>query len=320
MRRRVVPALLLLGLVAWAFVLSRRDHDDRRADVAASTGTGPVTTTDATVAPATSPPDGDGNGDDNGEGQRATVRHVDDGDSFSAVLDAGPDAGPEVEVRMLGINAPERGECLADEARQALIDRLGRGPIRLEPDVTDQDRYGRLLRYVVADGTLVEVDLAAQGLALATSTPPDTARQSKIDEAQARARAAGLGLWNPNACGPAASTAVRITRVEADPPGRDDQHLDDEDAVIANTGDGDIDGDVDLTGWKLRDDSTSNRFAFPAGFTLAPGREVTVHAGPGDPTADDLYWDRGQPVWDNDRDLALLLDPHGNVVSALDVP
>ncbi|HEV7758021.1 MAG TPA: hypothetical protein VGO78_03495, partial [Acidimicrobiales bacterium] len=146
MRRRVVPAVLLLGLVAWAFVLSQRDHDDDRADVAASTGTGPATTgRPGTTAPsATSPPDGDGNGD----GQVATVRHVDDGDSFSAVLDS----GPEVEVRMLGINAPERGECLADQARQALTDRLGRGPIVLEPDVTDQDRYGRLLRYVVAQG------------------------------------------------------------------------------------------------------------------------------------------------------------------------
>jgi micrococcal nuclease len=314
-RRRVVPALLLFGLVAWAFVLSRRDHDDRPADVAASTGTGPVTTVDATTAPATSPP----HGNDNGEGDRndevATVRHVDDGDSFSAELDS----GREVEVRMLGINAPERGECLADEARRALTDRLGRGPIVLEPDVTDQDRYGRLLRYVVAGGDLVELDQVGQGLALATSTPPDTAHQPKIDEAQARARAAGLGLWNPNACGPAASTAVRITRVEEDPPGRDDQHLDDEYAVIANTGDA-ADAAVDLTGWKLRDDSTSNRFAFPAGFTLAPGAEVTVHSGGGDATAGDLYWDRGQPVWDNDRDLALLLDPHGNVVSALDVP
>ncbi|HEV7761607.1 MAG TPA: lamin tail domain-containing protein, partial [Acidimicrobiales bacterium] len=133
---------------------------------------------------------------------------------------------------------------------------------------------------------------------------------------QARARAAGLGVWDPNACGPAASTAVRITSVAEDPPGRDDQHLDDEYAVITNTGD----AAVDLTGWKLRDDSTSNRFAFPSGFGLAPGGEVTVHVGPGKATADDLYWDRGQPVWDNDRDLALLLDPHGNIVSALDVP
>jgi len=109
---------------------------------------------------------------------------------------------------------------------------------------------------------------------------------------------------------------VRITSVAEDPPGRDDQHLDDEYAVITNTGD----AAVDLTGWKLRDDSTSNRFAFPSGFGLAPEREVTVHVGGGKATADDLYWDRGQPVWDNDRDLALLLDPHGNIVSALDVP
>jgi endonuclease YncB( thermonuclease family) len=304
-RRRILTVVLLAGLVAWAFLLHQRDRRNDDADVAVSDGTAPPTTAPAsgsTPGPGSTP----GNGDE------ATVRRVEDGDSFVAVLGS----GREVDVRMLGINAPERGECLADEARRALTDRLGAGPVVLEPDVTDRDRFGRLLRYVVAGGTLVELDLVGQGLALATSTPPDTAHQPKIDDAQARARAAGVGLWNRDACGPAASTALRITRVDEDPPGRDEQHLDDELAVIANTGA----APVDMTGWRLRDDSTSNRYAFPDGFTLAAGAQVVVHVGAGGDTATGLHWDRGQPVWDNDRDLALLLDPHGNIVSALDVP
>ena len=40
-----------------------------------------------------------------------------DGDSFLAIVDGG-----EEEVRLIGINAPERGECLADDARQALVE------------------------------------------------------------------------------------------------------------------------------------------------------------------------------------------------------
>ena len=295
---RVIAAVLLIGLLGWAFVLGereRRNRDGRGDDgvEAGDTGTG------------------------TGGGERvAAVRRVADGDSFVAVLDDGTDgAGAEVEVRLIGINAPERGECLADRARQVLAERLGSGPLTLERDVTDRDRYDRLLRYAVARGRLVEIDLVAHGLALATSTPPDTARQPEIDAAQVGARVAGLGIWNPGACGPAASLALQIVHVQADPPGRDDDNLNDEEAVVRNTGP----MPVDMTGWRLRDDSSANRFAFPDGYVLGPGAEVAVHVGPGDDTATDLHWGHRSPVWDNDRDLALLLDPSGNTVSAFDV-
>jgi len=50
---------------------------------------------------------------------------------------------------------------------------------------------------------------------------------------------------------------------------------------------------VNLTGWTITDEGMRNIYTFPI-FTLAPEANVTVHSGPGNDTATDLYW-AGQP-------------------------
>jgi hypothetical protein len=90
-----------------------------------------------------------------------------------------------------------------------------------------------------------------------------------------------------------------------DPPGPDDETLDQEMVVLANRG-GAL---VDLEGWILRDESSRHRYIFPAGATLGPGRALQVRS-------DDPRWaPGGEPVWNNDGDMALLQDRHGNVLS-----
>jgi micrococcal nuclease len=262
---------------------------------------------DATVETET----GDTSETTEGQGDMATAKRVHDGDSFLVRLDT----GEEVDVRLIGINAPDQFECLHHEARRTLAGYLGDGAFSLESDVTDRDRFGRLLRYVRSGDVLVNVAMVEQGLALLTSSGDDVAHLAELQAAQARARAAGLGVWRPDACGPPAATTVRITHVESDPPGRDDQNVNGEYAVISNGGD----MPVDMTKWKLRDNSTQNRFWFPDGFVLGPGRQVTVHVGSGDDTGDTLFWGRRYPVWDNAGDVAILLDPKGNFVSIVDI-
>jgi micrococcal nuclease len=239
------------------------------------------------------------------------VLDVSDGDSF--VVERAD--GNEADVRLLGINTPERNECLADEARQALTDLLERGDVVLERDVSDRDRFGRLLRYAYAGDTFVNQELVAQGLALAARFPPDLAHQPELEAAQGLAQGAGVGQWNPNACGRADSTDVVIVRTEGDPPGPDNIELNGEYVVIANTGD----EPVDLTGWVMRDSSSQNRFMFPDGFTIEPGAEVTIRTGSGPATDDTLHWNLDHPVWDNDGDTAFLVDSNGNVVSFADI-
>ena len=74
---------------------------------------------------------------------------------------------------------------------------------------------------------------------------------------------------------------------------------------------------VNLTDWTIADEGTRNTYTFPL-FTLDAGGSVTLHTGPGNDTATDLYWGRKSPVWNNDGDIATLSDPGGGVVSTME--
>ena len=69
-------------------------------------------------------------------------------------------------VRLVGIDAPEKGTCGADEATTALSEMVLGQEVTLEPSDEDRDRYGRLLRYVVVNGEDAGGELLAQGLAI----------------------------------------------------------------------------------------------------------------------------------------------------------
>ncbi len=238
-------------------------------------------------------------------GTAATVLEVFDGDTLLVSLE-----GAEEEVRLLGINAPERDECFGDQARAALADLLAAGPLQLDIQ-EERDQYGRLLAYAYAGDTFVNVSLVAAGFTLAMHE--DHPRLAEILEAGERAFAGGLGLWAAGACGPPAPAAVTLADLEPNPPGPDEDDLNGERALLQNQGG----RGADLTGWVLRDESSANRYHFPAGTLLAPGGQVAVHTGCGGDTPGDLYWCHDGPVWNNGGDTALLLDPQGNVAGRL---
>ena len=66
----------------------------------------------------------------------------------------------------------------------------------LERDVSELDRFGRLLRYAwLPDGRLVNEVLVAEGLAVVDTFPPDVKYVDRFLAAQSSAREAGLGQW-----------------------------------------------------------------------------------------------------------------------------
>lgn len=228
------------------------------------------------------------------------VVRVLDGDSL--LVDLG---GSETEVRLLGINAPERDECFDAEAKARATDLAG-DAVRLTGD--DTDRFGRLLRYAyTTDGLLINEKLVADGMALALST--DHALRREFKAAEAEAFGARTGRWQPDACGPASSLAIEIAGLEPDAPGDDARNPNGEWVEIVNRGD----TGADLTGWAMQDESSSHRFEFPDGFTLAPDAAVRIFSGCGDARAAELFWCDDDPVWSNRGDTAYLLDPAGNV-------
>ncbi|MDH4119888.1 MAG: lamin tail domain-containing protein [Acidimicrobiia bacterium] len=265
------------------------------------TGVGPVEVPlEAPVTPVTDPFDRTGL-----ELVDVIVVRADDGDSLRVLLE-----GTEERVRLLGINAPEKDECLGDESRQNL-DAMVSGDVVLGLEPDSRDQFGRLLAHVFVDDLYVNEAQVSDGLAIVLSDA-NTA-QDRLVAAQERAERSATGLWSAEACGGGDLVdGVEIVRIEANPQGPDEEAMDRELVEIANRG---TDA-VDLSGFVLRDESTANRFVFPTGSVVPAGETITVASGC-DPTAADFAWCADDPVWNNGGDSALLLDPAGRVVDHL---
>ena len=118
------------------------------------------------------------------------VTQVIDGDTI--IVEGG------YQVRYIGIDAPEIHpdlEAFGVEAREANLRLVEGKEIRLEQDMSEKDKYGRLLRYVWIDDMLVNAEMVRQGLARAKAYPPDTKYQNRLEEMEAEAREAGRGMW-----------------------------------------------------------------------------------------------------------------------------
>ncbi len=107
-------------------------------------------------------------------------------------------------VRLIGINTPEIGEKCSYEASKQLSSIISGKTVYLERDVSETDKYDRLLRYAYANGTFVNLKLVYDGFAYAVEYPPDTKYASELANAESSARAAGRGcLWTvgcPSSC------------------------------------------------------------------------------------------------------------------------
>ena len=125
----------------------------------------------------------------------AVVRIV-DGDTIHVRL------GDRTEkVRYIGVNTPEvhhprrgaePGGRDAARVNRALVD--GR-KVRLELDVQERDRHGRLLAYVWVGGMMVNEELVRLGYAQVMTVPPNVKYQERFLSREREARQRGRGLW-----------------------------------------------------------------------------------------------------------------------------
>ncbi len=122
------------------------------------------------------------------------VKRVVDGDTIE--LDNGD------KVRYIGVNTPETVdprkpvECFGNEAKAKNKELVEWKLVRLEKDVTDKDRYGRLLRYVFVQNTFVNDLLVREGYANVATYPPDVRYASQFLESERAARENKMGLWS----------------------------------------------------------------------------------------------------------------------------
>ena len=243
---------------------------------------------------------------ESGESSDAELVEVVDGDTLRMRID-----GAIEEVRLVGLNTPERGECFSAEATAGMERLVAGALLRFEKAGGDEtDRFGRLLGYVYTNDVLANLEMVRTGSGLAV-----VGDHPRVDEFAAATDAAWqerAGMWNPNACGVPSTDEVRIDVIEADPPGDDNDRLNDEFIVLHNAGP----DSADMSGWMIRDESSTNRYTVPEGTVLTAGARVIVHTGCGVDTASDLYWCSG-PVWSNRGDTAIVQAPSGTVVDRL---
>ena len=99
--------------------------------------------------------------------------------------------GTDYKVRYIGMNAPEdttKKEWLGPEATARDKELVAGKTVTLVKDVSETDRYGRLLRFVFVGNVLVNYALVREGYAKATPYKPDVSCEGLFYDAQSQAQ------------------------------------------------------------------------------------------------------------------------------------
>lgn len=135
------------------------------------------------------------------EGQGALVTKVVDGDTIEVSINE-----KIYRVRFIGVDTPETVDprrpvgCFGKEASGETKRLVDGEEIILQKDVSETDKYGRLLRYIylpLGEGKYLFINdyLIRQGFAKVSTYPPDVKYNEQFIEAQREAVANQRGLW-----------------------------------------------------------------------------------------------------------------------------
>lgn len=136
---------------------------------------------------------------------KAYVSRVVDGDTIEVTIDS-----KKYKVRLIGVDCPEytsKVEYYGKEATEYTSVMLSNKYVFLEKDISETDKYGRLLRYVWLEiPTLISIDeikskmfnalLLDDGYASTATYPPDVKYSKDFKSIAADARENNSGLWN----------------------------------------------------------------------------------------------------------------------------
>lgn len=225
----------------------------------------------------------------------ATVGRVIDGDTIEL---ANGD-----RIRLLGIDAPEKGDYNYYAAAKRLDELIGNKTVELEKDVSNKDSFDRLLRYVFVSEAFVNLQLVREGYAYAYVVAPDERYMDKLIEAENEARAERRGIWQKSI-----HDNCIIIDFHYNARGDDKENMNDEYVTFKNV----CDSTVDMTAWEVKDGG-SNTYKFPV-FVLGDGRVGILYSGAGEDGDGKLYWDSEMPVWNNDGDTLYLRDADGKLI------
>ncbi len=104
-------------------------------------------------------------------------------------------------VRYIGVDSPELHhpkksvECFASASAEFNKKLIEGKTVRLEKDVSETDKYKRLLRYVYVDQVFVNKKLVEEGYAYSATFPPDVKYADFFRQSQQDAMQNNKGLW-----------------------------------------------------------------------------------------------------------------------------
>ncbi len=100
-------------------------------------------------------------------------------------------------VRLLGMDADERGYPCYKEAKKRLEELILNKEVKIEEDGEDKDQYERYLRYIFLNERNINLQLVKEGLAIARLYPQNKKYRFEILEAEKQARKNKIGCkWN----------------------------------------------------------------------------------------------------------------------------
>jgi len=115
-------------------------------------------------------------------------------------------------VRLLGIDADERGYPCHAEAKDRLEEYILNKEVFLEADKSDKDQYDRYLRYIFLDEKNINLQLVKEGLAVARFFPDNVKYKEEIIAAEKEARENGVGCkWG--GIGPETTISLEWTKL-----------------------------------------------------------------------------------------------------------
>jgi micrococcal nuclease len=127
----------------------------------------------------------------------ARVIAVNDGDTVTLRMN-----NREYRARLIGLDAPEAGqEPWGSKAREHLrkLLRDSRWRVSVETDITQYDKYNRLLIYLWSpNGEMLNERMLLDGYAVLFTIQPNSRYVDRLRKAQRKARAEKRGVWGPD--------------------------------------------------------------------------------------------------------------------------
>ena len=220
------------------------------------------------------------------ESEYGKVERIVDGDTI--IVD-------NQSVRLLGINTPERGELLYQEAKEFLEEKINNKTVRLEYNEDKYDKYGRKLAFVFLDNENINIKIVKQGFA-----NPYILSYSEYNKYIRKAWQECIDN-NKNLCEKSKDKCKDCIILQ-------NINIADQEVLFFNN----CSYDCNLTNWQIKDEGRK-KLTFNKTY-IKSNKEIKILVSNCTSSQDLICWNKQDYVWTKDGDTLFLRDVNGKLV------